>query len=266
MRHGIVVATAIFASISARADDLPPAGTEAPHRPAILFNRWQEDWSVLADPRVPAAPFDSLKYIPLSPADPRTYLSFGADVRERFETNDAPSFGVGRNRKTDYLISRTEAHADLHVGPEVQVFTQVESAFAPGKAVLAPVDQDRLDLAQGFVAITEPLDDGTLKLRLGRQQFAFDLQRFVSVRDGPNVRQSYDAAWADYEHGPWRFITFYSQPVQNRDLRALRRFQQWSAHLWRRAPRASIIRVLAALRLLLALHAGRRQVSERQRQ
>jgi hypothetical protein len=49
---------------------------------------------------------------------------------------------------------------------------------------------------------------------------AFDLQRFVSVRDGPNVRQSYDAAWADYETGPWRFIGFYSQPVQNRQYYA----------------------------------------------
>ncbi len=42
----------------------------------------------------------------------------------------------------------------------------------------------------------------------------FDFQRFVSDRDGPNVRQSFDAAWGDYENGPWKFITFYSHPVQ----------------------------------------------------
>jgi hypothetical protein len=76
---------------------------------------------------------------------------------------------------------------------------------------------NRLDLEQAFVVLTEPVGGGTLKLRAGRQQFAFDLQRFVSVRDGPNVRQSYDAGWADYENGPWRFITFYSLPVQVRD-------------------------------------------------
>jgi hypothetical protein len=81
------------------------------------------------------------------------------------------------------------------------------------------VDQDRLDLEQAFIALVEPLAGGTLKVRLGRQQFGFDLQRFVSVRDGPNVLQSYDAAWIDYEHGPWRYITFYSHPVQDRDLR-----------------------------------------------
>jgi len=44
---------------------------------------------VLADPRVPREPLDSLKYIPLSADDPKTYLSLGAGLRERFEANDA---------------------------------------------------------------------------------------------------------------------------------------------------------------------------------
>src|SRR5689334_11090049 len=56
----------------------------APTRPPIMFNRWEEDWSVLADPRVPREPLDSFKYIPLSAYDPKTYLSFGGNLRERF--------------------------------------------------------------------------------------------------------------------------------------------------------------------------------------
>ncbi len=32
-------------------------------RPAILNNRWQEDWSALADPALRTEPLDSLKYI-----------------------------------------------------------------------------------------------------------------------------------------------------------------------------------------------------------
>jgi Alginate export len=54
-----------------------------------------------------------------------------------------------------------------------------------------------------------------LKVRVGRQQMGFDLQRFVGVRDGPNVRQSFDAVWADWERSAWRLITFWSHPVQN---------------------------------------------------
>jgi hypothetical protein len=109
-----------------------------------------------------------------------------------------------------------EVHADLHAGP-VQAFVQLQSDFAPGKQVHSSVDSNSLDLEQAFIALTEKVGPGTLKLRAGRQQFAFDLQRFVAARDRPNVRQSFDALWGDYEVGKWRFIGYYSRPVTNRD-------------------------------------------------
>jgi hypothetical protein len=191
-----------------------------PKRPSILAERWDEDWSVLADPRVPRQPLDSLKYIPLSAYDPKTYLSFGGDIRERFEANNAVNFGVHPSNNQNYLLSRSDAFADLRIADQVQVFTQFESDFAPWKTILTPADQNVLDLEQAFVTVTEPVGDGTARMRLGRQQMNFDLQRFVSNREGPNVPQSYDAAWGDYQIGPWKFITFYSQPVQVRDLGA----------------------------------------------
>jgi hypothetical protein len=52
--------------------------------------------------------------------------------------------------------------------------------------MLTPVDRDRLDLEQVFIALIEPVGGGILKLRDGSQQFGFDLHRFVAVRDGPN--------------------------------------------------------------------------------
>jgi Alginate export len=194
------------------------ASATAPTRPALLPNRWEEDWSVLADSRVPREPFDNLKYIPLSPSDPKTYLSLGADFRERFEGNDAEGFGIGPHSNNDYVISRSDVFADLRIANQVQVFAQLQSDFAPWKTTIAPPDQDYLGLEQAFVTITEPVGDGTARVRLGRQQMNFDFQRFVSDRDGPNVRQSFDAAWGDYQNGPWKFIAFYSQPVQIPDM------------------------------------------------
>src|SRR5262249_33291794 len=157
---------------------------------------------------------------PLSAFDPKTYLSFGGDVRERFEANNAANFGVGANHSQSYVLSRSEAHLDLRVADQLQVFVQLQSDFAPWKTILGPVDRDRLDLEQAFAILTEPIGGGTGKVRLGRQQFAFDLQGFRAVRDGPNLRQSFDAAWGDYEIGPWKFIAFYSRPVQVLDERA----------------------------------------------
>jgi hypothetical protein len=159
---------------------------------------------------------DNLKYIPLLPDDPKSYASFGLDLRERFESNGAPFFGVGKNKADSYLLQRLETHADIRPNADWQIFAQMEDARAPGKAVITPVDEDQFDLEQVFVTYTNPFAGGRVKIRLGRQEMAFDLQRFVSVRDGPNVRQAFDAAWLDWEREPWRFISFWSEPVQYR--------------------------------------------------
>jgi Alginate export len=71
--------------------------------------------------------------IPLSAYDPKTYLSFGGDFRERFETNNAANFGIGLNHSQQYVISRSEAHADLRIADQLQVFVQLQSDFAPGR-------------------------------------------------------------------------------------------------------------------------------------
>jgi Alginate export len=167
--------------VRAQEDDNSASKT-APTRPALLPNRWEEDWSVLADPRVPREPLDSLKYIPLSPDDPKTYLSLGADFRERFEGNDAEGLGIGPHSNNDYLISRSNIFADFGIANQVQVFAQLQSDFAPWKTTIAPPDQDYLGLEQAFLTTTEPVGDGTARVRLGRQQMNFDFERFVSDR------------------------------------------------------------------------------------
>ena len=216
-------ALALSAGARADTDTSASMGTAAPvcsaKRPQVMFNRWQEDWSVLANPCVPAKPLDDLKYMPLG-GDPDSWLSLGANLRERMEFNDAPLFGIGPGRADTYVIQRAEVSADAHLAPHWQFFVQLEDARAFGKDAVSPVDKNPLDLEQAFVAWVSPLDGGTVKLRIGRQEMAFDLQRFISVRDGPNVRQAYDGVWADYEHDKWRFIGYATQPVQYRDVSA----------------------------------------------
>ncbi|RAR47319.1 alginate export protein, partial [Paraburkholderia unamae] len=186
-------------------------------RPVPGFNRWQEDWGVLANPCLPRRPFDGPKYIPLSRNDPTWYLSLGANLRERFELNNTPLFGLGSARPDNWVIQRAEVHADARFGEHVQAFFQLEDARPFGKDSVTPVDKNPLDIEQAFVAFVYGVGGGTFKARVGRQEMAFDLQRFVSVRDGPNVRQAFDALWADYEIGKWRFIGYLTQPVQYRD-------------------------------------------------
>src|SRR5207245_8336134 len=155
-------------------------------RPKIDFlNRWREDWSVLADPRLRTEPLDSLKYIPLPFDDPKSYVSLGLTVRERFELNDTPAFGTGSNKGDNYLLHRLQWHIAVRPNAQWQMFVQFEDVRAPAHSVITPVDENQLDLRLAFIAYTHALWGGTLKARVGRQEMAFDLQRFVSVRDGP---------------------------------------------------------------------------------
>ena len=210
---GLILSPSPFAAEIGSANEAEVEDACAAQRPEINFNRWREDWGVLADPCVKREPFDSLKYIPLSD-DPAYYLSLGFNLRDRLEVNNAAMFGVNSYQPDSYIIQRAEIHADLRLGDQVQIFTQLFDAKAYQKKVLTPVDENPLDLEQAFITITEKFDDGALKWRLGRQEMAFDLQRFVSVRDGPNIRQAFDAAWVDWESDSLRVIGFASQPVQ----------------------------------------------------
>jgi len=168
---------------------------------------------LLADPAFRTDPFDPIKYIPIG-SDPRTYLSLGLTIRERFES---VSFRLTPVIPDDYLLDRVQLHADLHVGPYVRVFTQLVDARAPGKTLVGPADQDRLDLEQTFVEVTVPAKQGVFKISVGRQEPQLDLQRFADIRDGPNVRQPFDSASVDYTSKDWRVVAFYSRPVDTRD-------------------------------------------------
>ncbi|MFK4727329.1 hypothetical protein ABIE89_008429 [Bradyrhizobium niftali] len=208
------MAAGILAALLVLAWCPPVRADDNAMRPEIRTNRWQEDWSALANPALRTEPLDAIKYIPAMPGDPKTYLSLGMTLRERFESVNASAFGIGGSKSDNYLIQRLQFHLDFRFAEHWQLFLQGEDDRAFGKNVVSPVDQDPLDLRLAFLAYVNATQAGTFKARVGRQDFDFDLQRFVSSRDGPNVRQSFDAVWGDWESGPWRFIGFLSQPVQ----------------------------------------------------
>lgn len=183
-------------------------------RPEIKLERFTEDWSVLADPVRRTRPFDGGKYIALSPGDPASYVSLGLDLRERWELVAAPNFATGGNRQDSYLLHRLQAHADIHLDANWRIFVQGEDVRAPGKRDLTTVDANPLDLRLALVEYTTRFGPAVLQVRAGRQDFEFDLQRFLSSRDGPNVRQSFDALWAALDDAPWRVAGFISRPVQ----------------------------------------------------
>jgi hypothetical protein len=185
------------------------ANATADPLPSFQLVRSNEDWSGLRDAPERAPRF---KYIALS-SDGRTYLSLGGEFRERFDAFDAPRFGIGRPAD-DYLLQRVLVRADLHFNDRVRVFAQLGREDSIGKkGPLSPSDTDRGDVQNLFVDIV-PDHARHLTLRLGRQELMFNpTQRFVSVREGPNVRQSFDGVRATWHSNTTTLDLFATRPV-----------------------------------------------------
>lgn len=201
---GCVVALA--ASRTARSDE------GACVHPPIELIRYQEDYSFLRDPACRTAFWDPLKYIALSDRLD-AYVSVGADVRERYEYFRNPDWG--RAPDDGYVLSRFMLHGDLHAGPHARVFVQLLSAFVAERAGgPRPVDQDLLDVHQAFLDLTVDVGGvGAFTLRAGRQEVDYPSARLVAVRDGANVRLSFDGVRAIQEIGEWHVDGLALAPV-----------------------------------------------------
>lgn len=137
-------------------------------------------------------------------------VEIGGEVRQRAEVIDAPRFGLGGDREADaYVLQRILLRAETKIEP-VRVVVELGAHEAWGKRGLAPPDEDHLDLQQGYAEFA----DAGFTVRLGRQEIVLDeAQRYVSYRDGANIRQSYDGARVAYEQGGTRVDAFLARPV-----------------------------------------------------
>lgn len=76
-------------------------------------------------------------------------------------------------------------------------------------------ERSQTDVQQAFVEGTIPFSDNQkLTLRVGRQEMPLGSQRLVSMREGPNIRQSFDAVRGFYKYGANNLTAFVSQPVK----------------------------------------------------
>ena len=81
-------------SESILAEYVPEAAPD-PQPPPYTILRYNERYDYLADPKNRTDWFDPAKYIPLDAGDPQSYLSFGGELRERYENLHHAGFGAG---------------------------------------------------------------------------------------------------------------------------------------------------------------------------
>jgi Alginate export len=138
-------------------------------------------------------------------------LSVGGSVRERVESWQHPFVGYGGPDQT-YLLSRVLVEADARFDETARVFIQFGNHWETGRQPgPMPTDIDRLDVQQGFVDLY--LSDPSNGVRLGRQEMIFGSNRLIDIREGPNIRQSFDGVrgWTTLDGG--RLDVFWNHPT-----------------------------------------------------
>ena len=175
----------------------------------FMLERFEEDHSRTSPEPGETGLSGRLKHVQVGDG----YVSFGGEIRERLDAYDAPGFGLG-SAKDSYGLHRILLHADLHAGERVRVFLQLGMHSSSGKAKIGPSDKGGTDLQNAFVDLVADAQK-RFQIRVGRQDLILNsAQRFVSVREGPNMRQSFDGASLRWSGSNLRIRGFVTKPVK----------------------------------------------------
>jgi Alginate export len=183
--------------------------SQAPVRTYNLL-RENDDWSFLADPSLRSDFWDPIKYIPLGCE--ACYVSLGGEIRQVFEQVANDNWGKQPYTNT-FLLQRYMLHSDWHLGKNFRIFVQLKSGledFRTGGP--RTIDEKRLDFEAAFFEVGNTYKKNWAVLRIGRQELNYGSGRPVSVREGPNVRQSFDGVKIRSKVGAWNVDAWAVRP------------------------------------------------------
>jgi len=157
--------------------------------------------------------FNSIKRLSLSNTS-NAYVSIGGEARLRYEYTNNPSFGEDVQDKYGVFLQRYTIHADLHLNEKFRFFTQVVSALETGRnRGASPVDENKLEFQNVFIDyLLDTKIPHPSTLRLGRQEIDLGSGRLVDVREGPNVRRTFDGIQVILKNGEWDSSIFALRP------------------------------------------------------
>lgn len=176
--------------------------------------RWEEDYSYLARSAHEPSALESLKFVALSPARDM-WLTLGADTRVRADLIENSAFSLRPGGDYQTLTTRLLFHTDWHLAPATRVFLQLGYHDENGRRPRArSFDEGGIDVEQAFVDVG--LVDGW-RVRAGRQELPLGNQRLADVREGGNIRRSFDGVRVDGTIGAASLIGFAVSPILNAD-------------------------------------------------
>ena len=183
---------------------------------SVGFVRAAEDYSFLGQDQYSQTNLlERLKYLPLGKRANR-YLTLGFNLRHQYEIFLNNNWGSGPQDETGWWLQRYMLYADLHWGQHLRFFGQTRTAlFHLNSVAPNPTQQDEFDIHQAFVTLyLWRRSTAQLSLQVGRQELWYGARRLIGIREGPNVRQSFDLAKINFQtQDVWNIDALYAQFV-----------------------------------------------------
>ena len=119
------------------------------------------------------------------------FLSLGGEYRARYENFTNKDY---TSEDLSYYSQRLSLHASLQLGSNFRLFGELYSGYVTGNETIF-LETDEIDVHQGFLE-WKPVNSFNLQatVRLGRQEIGYGASRIVGIREGPNMRRSFDMA------------------------------------------------------------------------
>ena len=194
-----------------RGQSVPTAESPAPVRIYHLL-REDDDWSFLADPDKRQDFWDPIKYIRLRPGRNDWFLSIGGEAREVWEQIGNDNWGQ-QPFMNAYFNERYMLYFDVHYGKHVRSFVELKSGLNSYRiGGPRPIDEKKLDFQSAFLEVGTGGERNWIKFRAGRHEMEYGSGRLIDVREGPNVRLSFDGFMVKGGIGPWEIDGFAVRP------------------------------------------------------
>jgi len=181
--------------------------------PALKMTRAEENYAYLKNKEnsvFEEDPFDVIKYISLNQSG-NIYLSLGGQFRPRFE-HYSNRFWLSEEDQNFYT-QRLALHTNLVLGKYIRFFGELYHGYNSHEKEFAGYDE--IDFFQAFAEIKIPLQEQQqLSFRFGRQEMGLGATRLVGIREGPNIRRSYDMGRLIFTKKKTKVQAFYGKEVR----------------------------------------------------
>jgi hypothetical protein len=174
--------------------------------------REDEDWSFLRDRSLRQDFWDPIKYMPLRKSADDWYVTMGGEARLVWEQIGNDNWGQ-QPFMNAYLNERYMLYFDVHYGKHVRSFVELKSGLNSYRiGGPRPIDEKKLDFQAAFLEVGTGDERNWIKFRAGRHELEYGSGRLIDVREGPNVRLSFDGFKVKVGVGSWQVDGFAVRP------------------------------------------------------